>query len=274
MFKVDIGPGLESFRKKEKEDPSDLIQFLSNERERQLNTYFAHNRSDIEELEKKFGKYIYVPLALPKFEIPDNSQFLSWWDKHSIRPNKTVSEELSPETNFSSAEAVNLIQKIKFYWDANVQTDNFKTEFPHLWQQFNELLPFDDILSLTLWSSFKEFKEHRDPGELIDIPMSIRIMLYDENPEETLYIYDNPTKPYECEPIIQLPRSPGTNSRAWNNLRVKHGSIYNPKYKKIMGIVTGLVSPEKYEKLMNDSINIYKDDCIVSKYALENYVNV
>lgn len=274
MFKVDIGPGLTKFREQEKSDPSSLINFLTAERENQLRTFVPHCRPEIEDLEKKFGKYIYVPLALPVFEIPDKDHFLNWWSKNSIRPNKTVSEDLSPETNFTSAEAVNLIQKVKFYWDPNVQTDNFKKEFPHLWQQFHDLLPFDEILSLTLWSSFKEFKEHRDPGELLDIPMSVRIMLYDENPEETLYLYDNPTRPYECGPIIQLPRAPGTNTRAWNNLRVKHGSIYNPAYKKIMGITTGLVSIQRYEKLMNDSINIYKDQCIVSNYSIENYVNI
>lgn len=260
-------------RERERLDSSELVKYISSNRKHQIETYF-NNDPKILEVERKFGKYLLVPLALPVFEVPDREHFMHWWKKYAIRPTKQKGDYVASVTGYSPFESIDLVQKIGDDWNLNLQTDNFKKEFPHLWQQFNEFLPFDKILSLTLWSSFTEFKEHRDPGELIDIPMSVRIMLYDTNPEETLYIYDNPTKPYNCEDIVQVARAPGTNSRAWNNLRVKHGSVYDPRYKKIMAITTGVVNPERYEQLMTTSINTYKDYCVVSKYSLENYVNI
>jgi len=272
-FFVERGPGLINLRNQEEKNPKDLIEFLSNSRNDQLNTFFSHCSDEIKQLEQQFGKYIYVPLALPVFELPDKEHFMSWWDRHAIKPQKKVSEFLAPEIDYVSAEAINLIEKHKHLWTPNLQTDNFIKEFPRLWQQFHDLLPID-IISLKMWSSFIPFKEHRDPGELIDIPMSFRIMLFDENPEQTLFILDNPTKPYYCGEDIQIPRVPNTNSWAWNNLRVKHGSVYTPGYKKVLVLTTGIVNVKSYEKLMNKSINIYKDYCITSKYSLENYVDV
>ena len=156
----------------------------------------------------------------------------------------------------------------------NMQTDSFFKEFPNLWQQFNDLLPIDNILTLHLWSSYKPFTEHRDPGEVIDMPISFRIKLYDENPEETLYFFDNPTQPHVYGEDTMVPTAPNTNSWVWNNLRVKHGSVYNSEYKKILVIATGVINAERYEELMDTSISTYKDHCVLSKYSLENYVDV
>jgi hypothetical protein len=273
IFNAERHPKMIEMRAEEQQNPTELINFLSNTRHDQLTTYCSHNMDEINELERKFGKYLFVPLALPVFELPDTAYFLNWWSRYATRPNKIVSEKLSPDTNYVAAEAVDLVEKYKHYWTPNMQTDNFIKEFPSLWQQFNELLPFDDIITLHLWSSFRPFGEHRDPGELLDMPMSFRIKLYDENPEETLYFFDNPTKPYSHGDDTAVPSVPDTNSWAWNNLRVKHGSIYKPGYKKILVIATGILNPKKYEDLMNASISKYKEHCVLTNNTLENYVN-
>jgi hypothetical protein len=274
IFKLDIGPGLTNFRAREKENPSELIEHLSSQRKNQIETFFPNNKNKILELERQFGKYLLIPLALPKFELPDLEMFKHWWSKHSISPEKLVSETLSPEVGYSSAECVDLIEKIQSRWTPNMQTDNFKKTFPKLWDQFHDLLPIDEFLNLHLWSSVMPFKEHRDPGEVVDIPVSFRIMLYDDNPEETLYIFENTTMPYEYGEIKQPPRLEDTNTWIWNNLRVKHGSIYNPGYRKCMALSTGVINIKKYESLLNASIAKYKEHCIVSNNSLENFVNV
>jgi len=273
-FNTNPSPNLLAFREQEKADPSSLIKFLTDTRKEQLNTFCGHNINEVMELEKKYGKYLIVPLALPEFEMPDKDHFFDWWSKYAIKPNKIISEHLSPETGYASAESVDLIEKFQHYWTPNMQTENFIKEFPHLWQQFNDLLPIENILTLHLWSSYKPFTEHRDPGELIDTPMSFRIKLYDENPEETLYFFDNPTQPYSQGPVTQVPKAPNTNSWVWNNLRVKHGSVYTPGYKKILVIATGILNIEKYEKVIDNSITTYKDYCVVSENSLGNYINV
>lgn len=273
-FNLNPGPGLLKFREEESANPQDLINFLSTERKNQLTNFCSTNINEILELEQNYGKYLLVPLAIPKFELPDQEHFKSWWENNSIVPTKIVSEHLSPETGYSSAEAVELVEKIKHYWTPNLKTDSFKTEFPTLWEQLHDTLPVNDFLTLKVWSSFQEFKEHRDPGELLDIPISIRIKLYDENPDETLYFFDNPTKPYTMGLIQQVPRLETTNTWVWNNLRVKHGSVYNPNYKKFLIIATGMINVKKYQELLDTSINTYKDNCAVSNYSLGNYVDI
>ena len=273
-IKIERSPNLIKFREEEKENPAELIKFLSTVRHEQLTTFCSHNIDQMKALEQKFGKYLFVPLALPMFEFPEKEHFFHWWNTHAIRPQKTVSEHLSPETGYSSAESVDLIEKVKHYWTPNMQTDSFIKEFPKLWQQFNDLLPIDNILPLHLWSSYKPFTEHRDPGEVIDMPISFRIKLYDENPEETLYFFDNPTQPHVYGEDTIVPTAPNTNSWVWNNLRIKHGSVYNSEYKKILVIATGVINAERYEELMDTSISTYKDRCVLSKYSLENYVDV
>jgi len=89
-----------------------------------------------------------------------------------------------------------------------------------------------------------------------------------------LYFFDNPTQPYSQGPVTQVPKAPNTNSWVWNNLRVKHGSVYTPGYKKILVIATGILNIEKYEEVIDNSITTYKDYCVVSENSLGNYINV
>jgi hypothetical protein len=260
-------------RQRETADSSQLRTHLSAQRKFQIDN-FLNNDPKVLELEKKYGKYLLVPLALPVFEVPDPEHFLHWWKQYAIRPIKQKGDYVASVTGYSPFESIDLIQKIGDDWNLNLQTDNFIKEFPHLWQQFHELLPCKDFLYFNLWSSMQGFPEHRDSAEMIDAPASFRIKLYDENPVETLFVVDNPTSPYTNEPTQFLPQVEGTNSYMWNNLRVKHGSIYDPKYKKILAVIAGLVDFDQYQELLDKSTSVYKDSCITSKYSIENYVNI
>lgn len=262
------------FREEEKRDPSELIEYLTTNRKNQIKHFF-NNDPAISELEEKFGKYLMVPLAVPIFELPDKEHFMHWWHRHCIRPVKQQSDYITGNfTGYSPFESVDLIQEVGDDWNLNMQTDNFKKEFPHLWQQFHEVLPVSKLMVLNLWSAVQTFSEHRDSAELFDFPGSFRINLYDENPKNTLFVFDNPTKPYHCEEPTFLPNLHTTNTYMWNNLRVKHGSVYDPRYKKVLGVAIGLIDPKKYDEVLSRSVEIYKDHCIVSKNKLENYVDL
>ena len=260
-------------REKEKQDPSDLINYLSSKRKSQIEQFYK-NDPKIFELERKYGKYLTVPLDIPVFEIPDKEHFMYWWKKYAIRPIKQKGDYVAPDKGFSPFESIDLVQKVGEDWNLNLQTENFKKEFPHLWQQFYDQLPCDDILVFNLWSSVQEFTEHRDSAEMYDLPSSFRIKLYDENPEETLFVFDNPIIPYHCEEPTFLSKLETTNTHIWNNFRVKHGSVYDHRYKKVLGVVVGLLNLDKYEEVMERSINRYKEHCLISKYSIENYINV
>ena len=262
-------------REKEKANADKFIEFISEQRKQQIGLYGAAGAQRHSDLENKYGKYLFVPLALPIFEVPDKEHFFAWWSSHMAITKKLGGDAVMSGYGITPFETIDIVNEIgNQWWEANNQRESFKSEFPKLWQQFNDYLPFDKLLRLTFWSSRHAIQEHRDSAEFMDAPGSLRVMLYDNNPEETLYVFDNPLSPFESGEPHMLPRAPGTNSFVWNNLRVKHGSIYNPGHKKVLAFAAGLFNIDKYEELMENSLNLYKDYCITSKYSIEQYVNL
>ena len=116
-------------------DPSKLINFISTQRKEQLKIY-GNNDPRFLELEKKFGKYLLVPLALPEFEIGDREKFLAWWKNKCTVPIKLKGDTVMQGYGFSPFEAVDLLHTIGEDWTTNLQTNSFKQEFPKLYQQF------------------------------------------------------------------------------------------------------------------------------------------
>lgn len=260
-------------RERETKDSSKLIEHISTQRKFQLEHYFGGNPKMLE-LEKKYGKYLMVPLAVPMFELPDPDHFKKWYFDHAIRPVKQKGDYVADVTGYSPFYSVDLVQKVGEDWNLNIQKDSFVKEFPHLWQQFYDVLPCDDLLTINLWSSVETFSEHRDSAEMWDGPNSFRIPLYDENPESTLYVMDNPTKPYKVEDTHWLPRLPDTNTYMWNNLRCMHGSVKAEPHQKILAVIIGLVNPDRYDEVMSKSVEKYKNFILESKYQITDYVDV
>lgn len=261
-------------REKEKESAEDFIYHISENRKEQLSIY-VDNPTKMLELEKQYGKYLFVPLALPIFELPDKEHFFDWWYKKMAVTMKTGGDIVMDGYGITPFESIDIVNDIgNQWWESNNHRDSFKTEFPKLWQQFNDYVPVHQLLRLTFWSSRHEIHEHRDTAEYMDVPLSYRFMLYDDNPEETLFLFDNPLRPYHCEDAQPLKRAPGTNSFVWNNLRAKHGSVYNQGHKKVIAFAVGTVDTARYEELIERSVNTYKDYCITSKYSIENYINL
>ena len=259
-------------REKEKLESEKHIAHMSAMRKEQIKL-FGNNDPLIYDLEKTYGKYLYVPLALPIFELPNSDHFFSWWKDNMAITKKLDDDVVMKGYGITPFETVDIITEIgNQWWETNNKQESFKKEFPHLWQQFHDYIPIK-ILRLTFWSSRHEIQEHRDSAEMVDLPASMRIMLYDNNPEETLYVLDNPLSPYVTEKAEMLKRAPGTNSFAWNNLRCKHGSVYNPGHKKVLAFAAGIFDVQKYGDLLERSVNTYKDYCITSKYSIENYLN-
>jgi hypothetical protein len=260
-------------RKQEHANSQKLLEQISIARKDQISTYF-NNDPKITELEKRFGKYLFVPLALPIFELPDQQHFLSWWSTHQQVVSKIKEDIVVKEYGFKGFESVDILNKFNEEWESNNQTTSFVKEFPKLYQQFFDQLPCKELMRITMWSSIRDIPEHRDNAEFIDLPGSFRIKLYDENPSESLYIFENTLAPYNNYPAQALPTLTRTNSFVWNNLRTKHGSIYNPQYKKIIALIIGLVDIEKYEALLTTSINTFGSQCIISNNSITNYVNI
>ena len=106
-----------ALREQTKTDVNKLISHLSAERKLQLG--ILGNKDKFLAIEKKYGKYLMVPLALPIFELPDTDHFLSWWKQHAIRPIKQNGDYVVPDTGYSPFETIDLVQKIGNDWNLN-----------------------------------------------------------------------------------------------------------------------------------------------------------
>jgi hypothetical protein len=101
-------------------------------------------------------------------------------------------------------------------------------------------------------------------------------MLYDTNPEETLWVkeclpgkfsFDQPTDKF------MLPRLADTNSFVWNNLRTIHGSDRVPEYFKILLIINFVdIDWFKYYNLLERSVELYQEHTLVSTHAQDTFL--
>ena len=150
-------------------------------------------------------------------------------------------------------------------WTANYVKEIF-TEFPELFEQIHDYFPFlPKNFMWQMWSSTKNVVLHRDMKTMLDMPLRLRIKIFDDNPEETLHLRLSPVdKP--MQELLKLPVPKDTNSFAWNNLRTRHISFHTSPYKKILLIsfanYTG-TALNQYVDLLDRSIAKYKDNLLI-----------
>lgn len=222
-------------------------------------------------LERKFSKYCYVPIDIPKIVPADSANFLAWFTEHS-RPVRKIARDVAcgirDHYEFKAIDSQNQFNRI---WEQNRRTDIFKV-VPELKAAFDALPIINPQFSL--WNSIAEVQPHRDQGVWEDLPVSFRIMLYDDNPTSTLALQHAPAvmsamKPWKTEdhPKFILPRLEETNTFAWSNLRTVHSSTRQQEYQKILLIFTGMeLDLDKYEELMERSIKKYHEFTMISEH--------
>lgn len=214
----------------------------------------------IKEFEKAYGAYLYVPLDVPKFIINDIEKFKDFYNKFGItaekEKDKTYDEaEMWGQNNYNQKIIKSNAKKL------------IKNIAPELFEQFIEYFSFINptLNDWTMWSTRTDIHKHRDQSPLIDAPATLRIMLYDDNPMQTLKLTLDPIdKKIDSDFYIDLPKD--TNSFTWNNIRVQHSSVYIPNHSKLLWIFCQKVDPyfihddrlNKYIDLLDRSIAKYK----------------
>jgi hypothetical protein len=162
-------------------------------------------------------------------------------------------------------------------WAKNHVPEIF-TEFPELFEQIHDYFPFlDRGFMWTMWSSAKDIIPHRDLRSMLDMPIRLRIKLYDNNPEESLSLQLAPVdKPIPETYQLNIPHD--TNSFAWNNLRTRHLSKYTHRHMKILFISFANYSGIKmnqYVDLLDRSIAKYPNNVIVDTHThISDYIHV
>jgi hypothetical protein len=226
--------------------------------------------TEFHRLEKKYGRYLFVPLDVPVIKSNRHEELISFYYDHA-RLSERLKEDIAgtmDDSHRASFLSLNSSRSVKGDVWSKTHMPDFEMLFKDLFEQIYEYLPIqqDTKFDYTIWSTKSPVVMHRDHTSLLDIPLNFRIKLYDENPSETLLIKNTLTDgvyQYQktCNPI-PLPRE--TNTWTWNNARIVHGSTYDPAYKKMLMILEDLkLDWDKYEKLLDQSLNRHKDNVLI-----------
>ena len=261
------------------ENIPDERKWFTEQRNINLKRLGPNAESRILELEKKFGNICFTPLAIPKIQASDQEKFVDWYFetcRPSIKQNQDIATQYTGSSSFLSIDLLPEWYNIKnSIWSKNIVRD-FENQWPDLWEQFYEYLPFEKIIGFSIWSSTKDIVPHRDQSLFLDLPLEFRTMLHDPNPKANLYISESlpNSNISDIENKIFLPNHIETNSFAWNNLRSWHGSKHYPEHKKIIMIFhwANKIDWNKYEKLIESSYEQYRDYSLTSDNKIEDFI--
>lgn len=232
----------------------------------------AQQRAVLADLENLYGKYCYLPLDVPRIV---DSKIIDWFFNHCKEIVKLHPDVADKNYGYSLFNSVNVCLDDRYrvhnpIWSDN-QYPNFQKEFPHFYQQLMDCLPLDKIPRLSFWNSTKPIAPHRDHNCFFDLPNSFRVLIYDENPADNLYLFEDSDLGHGDKHYIK--RLDETNAFVWNNLRVMHGSDYVPGYRKILLIINNFIPNHiRYKKCLDDSISRFSQLSLVSNLNIDNFI--
>jgi len=240
------------------------------------------------DLERSFGKYLFVPFDIPNILPNDIERFVNFFFTQAGSISKRISDFSSKVNSIDPANSYLSINSVSPNWTGGSFTTNpcpeAYIEFPELFEQIHDYMPFvgGKDFRWSMWSSRANVPLHRDLTSMIDAPTAIRIKLVDTNPFETLSLILDPVDK-EVDHKFSLPILSDTNSFAWNNLRTKHKSVYlkhpTNAYRKILFIVREEPKTAKeinqYVDLLEKSIAKYKKETVIDTITtISDYLHV
>lgn len=256
-------------------DKMDSKDYFSTQRQCYLESVSTSEKRLILRAEEMWGRYCFTPLAIPCIADPIIQEWFLNYKKPITKIKPDIAGNTYGESNFESIDIFDN-ESPNDVWSSN-QYKNFKTDFKDFYNQLMDLLPFKRLESFSFWSSTRLISPHRDQTVFVDLPLSFRVMLYDSNPEQTLWVKECPPGKFSFDQPADkffIPRLDSTNSFAWNNLRVIHGSDCVPEYYKILLIINfAEIDWFKYYKLIEQSVDRYEKNLLVSNSVLGDYVN-
>ncbi len=227
-----------------------LFSELTLKRSRQFYSLNEQARRNMAEFEREYGKYLFVELDVEPIVPDDIAKFREWFDSTAVAVKKIkndIAGGYGGEPIFASVDTYTTKNSI---WESNVNTQLFHL-FPELLQKLNQL-PFYGFPLVRIWSSIRQVFPHRDEGSFFDFPNSFRSMLFDDNPSQTLFLFEDPAIPNCPREIRFLPSNAKTF--AWNNLRVQHASFYRGFQKCLLILDNVELDLNRYANLLDRSI--------------------
>lgn len=233
------------------------------------------------ELEKAYGKYLFVPLDIPVIQANDQQAFIEFFHSNAVNIGKLKEDIAGTPVNNNVSNYTSTFKSIDSHptnnsiWSKNYVPELFY-EFSEIFEQIYEYYPIDpNTLTFSLWSSQMAVQPHRDESSMLDLPINFRIKLFDSNPFETLKLHLSPMDNSEAETYrFKMPAD--TNSWVWNNLRTKHSSVKLGGREKILMIIytNYNLNMNKFVDLLDRSISKYKDAVIIDTLTTSaDYIN-
>lgn len=243
-------------------------------------------------LAEKYRHIPFVYLDVPKI-VPDDN-FVEMW-----MANKQVVKRLQPSDAFpyTKEEAAKLKLERGPNWqnewderDANFHgislipkqdeanehrwsqfvIDGYKN-FPRLMEQLHTHFPVKEIKQIHCWSNQRQLGLHRDGfDQVLGVPTSLRVMLYDNNPGPTFWMqpipedkqgwgYEHIVRNDSIIKTLDLSKTPATNSFCFNNYNFVHAAEKDQGHWKILGMFSLEWEWTGFEKMIDRSLEKYQD---------------
>lgn len=240
--------------------------------------------------EEKFHRIQYIPLDSALDSIPE--EFANFFFENST-VNSSHFEDYDKlyygmykkhTTDFNTKHSI-----------PNKELSSFDLHDIHteMMKSITEGLPFDKINSYTILSNNKPVPKHRDYYYYLSLPISFRVVLYNENTVNTQTFYDYiPTnEKLEKDKFIDFDSEVWDNGYTgrtavydwnsspfftYNNLTIKHGADKIADKRKIVMVVkmTNVINWDKFDDLIQRSAKRFKNDGFFTDKPLEEYVDL
>jgi hypothetical protein len=209
----------------------------------------------------------WLPLDIPRIELEDKEEFFSIWNTESVdilRQAVCVAEPWEKEKHPGGNKSSWYVPQFKglTLWNHpmyNLEMKPFTAkryygnkQLDRIVEQVFEYFPIHTMWEIFLWESLVPIGPHRDKSSYWNCPTEFRSMIYDENPDPTLFVVDieKGDKNY-----IDLPED--TNNFCWSNGTHIHGSDFYGK-RKIILCMNGIQHSGKSRELFERSVTKYQ----------------
>ena len=220
------------------------------------------------QLGEDYGNIKWLLLDIPRIDLTDKEEFFSIWNNESVdilRKTSDVAEPWEKEKHPLGDKSSWYVPQFKglTLWNHpmnNIEMNPFvakrylgnSKQLGQIVEQVFEYFPIHTMWEIFLWESLVPIAPHRDKSAYWNCPTEFRSMIYDENPDPTLFVVDikKGDKNY-----IDLPND--TNSFCWSNGTHIHGSDYYGKRKVIL-CMNGIQHSGKSRDLFERSVAKYQ----------------
>lgn len=173
-----------------------------------------------------------IVLNVPKLSIKNPGGWWPFWEANAAFIKKTKSNHNEAANTINSWRGFDVYRSTTYDPTSAIYAAplvDCSSVFPEIYSFIN-LLPVHH-LGVRIAQSLRNFLPHSDSST----PMvSVRTLLHDDNPNPSFYYFHNNKKIYQTLPAE-------SNTWAYKDSEIQHGSDFQPGYRKLLVMYFGVV---------------------------------